>query len=119
MAAFPAYANVTADGYRLGRDSDVERSEFDDGLIRQEKRFAGALRTRGVRGWLASDEDQVRFAAWAEANAHAWFDWRDSEDGTVRQARVRGGAAGIDSTARVRDGVRTWDFELTLEGPRT
>lgn len=119
MTAWPDYAYVEADGYGLGRDNDVERSEFDDGLIRQEKRFSAALRTRELRGWLASDADLVRFEAWAEGNAHSWFDWRDTEDGTLRRARVRGGAGGIRYAARVRDGVRTWDFELTLEGQRT
>lgn len=117
--AWPAYANVTAPGYALGRDSDVERTPYDDGLVVQEKRFSGALRTRRVRGWLKSDADQVRFEAWAEGSAHTWFDWRDTEDGVTRRVRVRGGAGGISYTAVVRDGIRTWDFELTLEGPRT
>lgn len=119
MPAFPSYANVEADGYALGRDADVERTEYDDGLIVQEKRFASALRTRDLRGWLASDADQVRFEEWAEANAHTWFDYRDAEDGVSRRVRVRGGAGGIRYAARVRDGARTWDFELTLEGQRT
>ena len=119
MTAFPDYANVAADGYGLGRDPDVERTEYDDGLIAQEKRFASALRTRELRGWLASDADLVRFEAWAESQAHAFFDYTDTEDGVTRRVRVRGGAGGIRYTARVVDGQRTWDFELVLEGQRT
>ncbi|MYE01466.1 MAG: hypothetical protein F4Y03_09325 [Alphaproteobacteria bacterium] len=117
--AWPAYANVTADGYGKGRDRDVERTPFDDGMVGQEKRFDSAARTRRVRGWLASDADQVRFEAWAEREAHTWFAWTDTEDGAQRQARVRNGAAGIRYAAVVRDGRRTWDFELELEGPST
>lgn len=116
--AFPAYANVTADGYGRGRDSDVERTPFDDGLVGQEKRFTSAMRTRRVRGWLKSDADQVRFENWAEQNAHTWFAYTDPEDRVQRQVRVRGGAGGIQYNAVVRDGQRTWDFELTLEGPQ-
>lgn len=116
MPAWPSYANVEADGYGLGRDLDVERTGFDDGFVRQEQRFASAMDTRRVSGWLASDADLARFRTWAEANAHAWFDYRDTEDGTVRQVRVRNGAGGIRYTARVRENTRTWDFELELEG---
>lgn len=116
---WPAYANVVADGTRLGQDDDVERTELDDGFVRQERRYRSAQNTRQVRGWLKSDANLVSFRTWAKANAHTWFDWTDTEDGTERQVRVRGGAGAIRYTARVRDGIRTWDFELTLEGPNT
>ncbi len=116
MPAWPDYANVAADGYRLGQDSDVERTPFDDGFVRQELRYRGAQTLRELRGWLKSDEDLARFRTWARASAHARFDWTDTEDGERRQVRVRGGAGAIRYTARVRGGVRTWDFALTLEG---
>lgn len=120
MPAWPDYARVAADGYGLSSGTDVERSEFDDGLIRQERRFSSALRERRVRGFLVSDADLVRFQGWARESAYTWFDWRDTEDGMTRSARVRGGAGGIEYTARVADnGTRTWDFELTLEGPES
>ncbi|MCE2493596.1 MAG: hypothetical protein J4F40_13480 [Alphaproteobacteria bacterium] len=113
---WPAYANVAADGYGLGQDADVARTRFDDGAVRQEKIYSAALDVRSLRGWLASDADLVRFRAWARENAHLWFDWRDTEDGVTRRVRVRGGAATIRYTARVRAGTRTWDFQLELEG---
>ena len=116
MAAWPAYALVEADGYGLASGIDVERSEFDDGLVRQERRFHGALAARRVRGFLASDADLVRFRTWAADHAHTWFDWTDPEDRRPRRVRVLDGAGGIEYTARVRAAVRTWDFDLTLEG---
>ena len=119
MPAWPDYAYVAAEGYGIGQANDVERTPLDDGFVAQELRYRGAMRTRQVRGWLGSDADQARFEAWASANAHTWFDYTDTEDRMVRQVRVRGGAGGIRYTARVRDGQRTWDFELTLEGHRT
>jgi len=114
--AWPPYARVLADGYGLGQDNDVERSGFDDGAVRQEKIYSAALDSRALRGWLAPDADLVRFREWARSDAHTWFDYRDTEDGETRRVRVRGGAAGIRYTARVRAGQRTWDFELELEG---
>ena len=114
--AWPAYAQILGDGYGLGRDTDVERTAFDDGLVDQEKRFTSALRTRQVRGWLKSDADLVTFKTWAASDAHTWFAWTDPEDGTAREVRVRGGQGGISYAARVRGGRRTWDFALELEG---
>jgi len=113
---WPSYANVIAEGYALGVDSGVERTPFDDGYVRQELRYLAVQNTRTLRGWLKSDADLVRFRTWARASAHAWFDYTDTEDGTTRRVRVRGGDGGIRYTARVRAGARTWDFELTLEG---
>ncbi len=115
--AWPAYARILGDGYGLGRDTDVERTTFDDGLIDQEKRFTSALRTRQVRGFLESDADLVTFKTWAASEAHMWFAWTDTENGKACQVRVRGGQGGISYNARVRGGRRTWDFTLELEGP--
>lgn len=115
--SFPAYANLLADGRGHGRDRDTDRSPFDDSLVRQEKRFRSALKTRRVRGWLEND-DRDRFEEWAEESAHTWFDWRDLGASEIRQMRVRDGAGGIQYTSRARGGRLTWDFELTLEGPQ-
>ena len=116
MPEWPPYALVEADGYGLGQDNDVERTPLEDGFVRQELRYRGAQITREVSGWLASDRDLELFRAWAREAAHVWFDWTDTESGTTRSVRVRGGAGGIRYTARTVDGARTWDFTLTLEG---
>ena len=114
--AFPDYADIIAGGYGLGRDPDVERTNFEDGFIVQEKRFTSALRTRQVRGLLQSDADLLRFKAWAETEAHTWFAWTDTEDGVSRQVRVRGGQGGISYVARTVRNRRRWEISLVLEG---
>ena len=40
---WPDYVAVEADGYAVADDSNVARTPFDDGFIRQERRFASAL----------------------------------------------------------------------------
>lgn len=116
MADWPDYVRILATP-ELGQDEDVARDEFDDGFVQQERRYTSAMRTRTFECWLASDADLVKFRAWAAANAHTWFTFRDPDDGVARQASVRGGAGAIRYVGRIEpNGERTWDFQVELEG---
>ena len=117
-AVWPAYAAVEADGYGAGQDTDVARTPFDDGLVRQERRFTAALGVRRITANLVDDADFRSFRVWAAANAHRWFAWTDPEDGVAREVRVRGGAGGIDYRAHAVGGRRWWEASLELEGHR-
>ena len=114
---WPDYVAVEADGYAVADDPDVARTPFDDGFVRQERRFASALTALSLTVLIASDDDYERFRAWTRDCAHRWFAWTAPESGTVTQARVRGGTGGIEYTALIGgDGRRTWEATLTLEG---
>ena len=114
---WPAYAAIEADGYAVAGDRDVDRTPFDDGLVRQERRYASAMVALDIRALIAGDADLARFRAWARACAHRWFAWIAPETGAPHQVRVRGGAGGIEYTARIGpDGRRSWEAALTLEG---
>lgn len=115
MTDFPGYVNLIADGRVHGRDTDVQRTLFDDGMVRQERRYGSALRTREVTAWVKGSS-YTRWRDWVADHAHRWFSWRDL-DGTVQRGRVRDGAAGIRETASVRGGVLSWDLAFTIEGP--
>ncbi len=116
MSAWPEYVTVEADGYGVGQDNDVSRTPFDDGLIRQERRYTAALTVRRIKGLFEDDDDYARFRAWASEYAGRWFTWTDPEDGVTREARVRGGAGGIAYRARTAGGRRTWELECEIEG---
>ncbi len=114
---WPDYVAVQADGYAVADDPDVARTPFDDGLVRQERRFASALTALSLTVLIASDDDYERFRAWTRDCAHRWFAWTAPESGALTQARVRGGAGGIAYTALIGgDGRRSWEAALTLEG---
>ena len=114
---WPSYAAVEADGYGVADDNNVDRTAFDDGLIRQERRYASALTAIALTALLANDADYRRFRAWARDCAHRWFAWTAPESGIVHRARVRGGAGGIAYTARIGgNGRRSWEATLDLEG---
>ena len=114
---WPDYVAVEAEGYGVSDDTDVDRTPFDDGLIRQERRYSSALTALSATVLIESDGDYRRFRAWARENAHRWFAWTAPESGAVHRVRVRGGSGGIEYTARVGgDGRRSWEATLTLEG---
>ena len=114
MADFPSYVKLLADGRTEGRDQDVERTQFESGMVRQEKRYRSALRTREISGWI-EDSDKAAFDRWAADASHLWFNWKDLGSSETRQARVREGDGGIRRTSLTRDGVLTWDIQFTLE----
>ena len=114
---WPDYVAVEADGYGVRDDPTVDRTPFDDGLIRQERRYSSAMTALAITVLIESDADYRRFRTWARENAHRWFAWTAPESGAVHQARVRDGAGGIEYTARVGgDSRRSWEATLTLEG---
>ena len=114
---WPDYVAVEADGYAVADDANVARTPFDDGFVRQEQRFASALTALRLTVLIANDDDLRRFRAWAGDCAHRWFAWTAPESGTRHQARVRGGAGGVDYTALIGGvGRRTWEATSDLEG---
>ena len=114
---WPDYVAVEAEGYGVSDDNNVDRTPFDDGLIRQERRYASAMTALSITALLESDADYGRFRAWAREYAHRWFAWTAPETGAVQRVRVRGGAGGIEYAARIGgDGRRSWEATLTLEG---
>ncbi len=112
---WPSFARFTAE-YELGSDNDVERTEFDDGAVRQAKRFTSAQVVRAVTVELTPAE-LAQFRAWAAEEAHTFFTIVDPFDGEERQARVRGGKGGIRYRQVARFGQARWAAEMTLEGP--
>lgn len=115
--SWPSYAEILAPGIGLGQDEDVERTPFDDGMIRQEKRYAAAMGAVDVSA-LIDAVNLSDFRQWAKGNAHAWFDVDLPHLAATAQARVRDGAGGIRYRLhQERRGKALWRADLTLEGP--
>ena len=114
--AWPDYVPIVVSDQMIGQDSDVVRSRFEDGLVRQERRYDTALHTWSITALIDHDDDLARFRAWARREAHTWFIWTDITTGAARRVRVRDGAGGITLTAAVSAARRRWEATLTLEG---
>ncbi|WP_419740844.1 hypothetical protein [Ruegeria sp.] len=122
--AWPAYARIDP-ARQILPVTVVERTGFDDGAIRQVRRFTATPARRRIRAWLlgsreagitrSPDEDLIRFRAWAGANAHRPFRFPD-ETGARVMMRVVGGDGGISYRAHVSPaGRRSWELEMELE----
>ncbi len=136
---WPSYARIDP-GRVIAAVTVVERSAFDDGAVRQVRRFTATPERRQIRAWLlgstdgastdgasadgggseagvmrSADDDLTRFRAWARTNAHRPFRF-PGESGGQMQMRVVGGDGGIRYRAHVSAaGRRIWELELELE----
>ena len=90
------------EGYGVRDDPTVDRTPFDDGLIRQERRYSSAMTALATTVLIESDADYRRFRAWAREahrgqNAHRWLPGRRRRASAVHQATwSRDGAGGIE-----------------------
>ena len=118
MATWPDYARVSAEEYSLQQDSDVERTTLEDGAVQQARRYTEAFDARRISVVL-TETDYPRWMTWARQYGHTWFAWRDTEDGVVRQVRIRGGLGAVERRAEVHGGQRVWWLGMELEGLRS
>ncbi len=113
---WPACAVVRAAGYRFANANDVERTEWDDGALRQARIYTRARLVRRVVAEVPGGR-LGDFRTWAQQWAHRPFSWRDPHDGVIRKARVAGGAGGIEyRQIAVRAGAARWEITCELEG---
>lgn len=119
MAIWPDYAVVNMGAYDQQQDSDVDRTQLEDGAVQQVRRYTQAFDVRRVEALLKSDADYTRWMAWAREYGHTWFAWRDTEDGVTRNVRIRGGVGAVERRSEVHRGKRVWWLGMELEGLRS
>ena len=115
--AWPAYAQVTADGPAVSFAASVRRTGWDDGAVRQERIGARTLCRREVRARIpAASIDE--WLDWVHGHGHERVAWTDVHDGTRRWTRIVGGAGGVSTRPGAgRPGTHPdWLATLTLEG---
>lgn len=112
--AFPAYAKILFEGYEKDRASAVERTTFDDGMVKQLKTKSRVLVSRAITIRLYSHADYVAFIAWFQNDINGgadWFDLVDPEDGVTRLVRF---VNKLDKE-RALLGNSLWDIRATIE----
>lgn len=114
MASWPEYAAIVAPGDAVAAANDVERTEWDDGHVRQAKVFTAEAAIREVSA-LVPHANLPAFRTWLSAHAHAYFDVTDVDGRTVKM-RVIGGAGGVVLRQLNRAGAAPmWEARCRLE----
>ena len=112
-----ALAEILADNYEVRVDSNVTRTPFEDGFIRQARSNVNPAEVEAFTVRVTGANLQA-FRAWAKANAHQWFNFPTREDEVVRDHRIRGGYGSI-ALRRTRekaiDESAVWTGEVEIE----
>jgi hypothetical protein len=91
MAAFPTYAKILAEGYEKDRPSAVQRTEMEDGMVKQLRTKSRVLVNRSFTIGLDTLADYQALVTWFQDTIDygaMWFDFVDPEDSVTKQARI-------------------------------
>jgi hypothetical protein len=116
MADFPTYASVLADGYEERPAAAVDRSQMDDGMVKQLQTKSRVLVSRPVSCKFFSLADKNSFMTWFRTTVHYgadWFNWVDKGDGATKLARIVGGKMTVTPVPGTQ--LTCWIAAFTLE----
>ena len=111
-------ATVLFGGYERLPDSDVDRTPFDDGSIRQAITRTRVFEVRRFN-FVVMVTDKAALDTWLRVNNNQWFNFDDVEDGVTRDVRIRGGRAAVRMVAvdgELWMGEEYFRGEMELEG---
>ena len=78
------------DDHEIDDGDNVRRTQFSDGFIEQKRINTRGLKVRRLNVVVPIDK-VAEFRTWVETNGTEWFNFRDPEDGIVRECRIQGG----------------------------
>lgn len=116
MATFPSYPFLMRDGFGIRRMSAAQRTEMEDGFVKQRRRWSRVLVERPVIYGMRSKSDYLNFITWFNTSidrGSAWFDWTDPVDSVVKQARIKGGL--LEEEKPEDPMLEKWRVKFTLE----
>ena len=108
-----ALATIEWSGYERGADSDVERTPFEDGSVRQATLVSRSYELRRFTVAVKLSDHQA-FEDWLRVNSNTTFNFRDFSDKVIKDVRLRGGRGTV--TLRAVGGDERLDGEFFSRG---
>ena len=109
---------IFLDGFEYQPDPDTERTQFEDGSVRQAKTVTRSYDVRRFE-FVVLASNFAEFDLWLREHGNEFVNFRDPADKMIRDVRVRGGRAAVTRRAvsgqRLR-GERFWRGNIELEG---
>jgi hypothetical protein len=117
-AAFPAALKLMRDGFGKEPESVVNRTAFDDGMVKQAKAKTRALVARPVVYAADSKTDFDAFETFVNTTLNGgadWFNWTDPYDSVVKLARIVNGANGPYRALPINGALNRWEISMRIE----
>jgi hypothetical protein len=113
-AAFPAALKLMRDGFGKEPESVVNRTPFEDGMVKQAKAKTRALVPRPVVYAADSKTDYQAFETFFNTTINGgadWFDWTDPLDAVVKLARI----VGTYQARPINGALTRWEISMRIE----
>ena len=112
---FPDYAEFLLDDYQIDPVTNIDRTEFEDGYIKQDPINSRQRYRSPVRYRLHTLAEQLAFETWRVSDLRfgaLWFQWYDPVYHVERRARIEQGK--LDYTP-LTDRFDEWTVAFTIE----
>lgn len=112
---FPSYAKLISKGFGHDRPSALQRTQAENGFVKQAKVKSRVLVARNVVYAIDTLSDYNSFMAWYRDDINygaTWFDWTDPVDSTTKSSRI------VDGTLKdtpLNGALIRWEISMRIE----
>lgn len=117
MANFPSIGRLLLPGYGETPDPGVERTEMENGFVKQAQVTAAGLVEIPIVYVFTSAEYETFRGFWGDTLRRGadWFQWVNPRDGATYDVRIVGGAYRAQAYTSADGAKLSWEVEMTLE----
>lgn len=114
---FPSIGRLQLEGFSETPDSGLERSEFENGAVKQTETISRGLLSLPVVYLFSAAEMATWRTFWRDTlhRGSDWFNWNDPRVGEARLTRIVGGAYQADAFTESDGAPLSWRVAMRFE----